>query len=314
MLVNLKQSLWAEKYRPQVIDECVIPEKIKQTFENFVIAQNCPNIMVHSQMGGTGKTTALKALCKQLDLEYLFINSSESRSIDILRNDITSFVSTASLEGRNKAVIFDEFDSSLSTTQNALRGFVEQYSKVKFFFSCNYIDKIIQPLQSRCTVISYDWNKDDHKFLKNKFFSRVKDILTHEQIDFKKEVVVELINQHFPDFRRVINELQKYSITGNIDEGLLNYSAELNLGKLFNALKDKNFTAVREFLETNDNMNYELFFKSFYKELREVADPRCLPQCILILGNYMHRHAIVIDKNINCLCAMIEILGEIKFK
>lgn len=204
--------------------------------------------------------------------------------------------------------------NSQAITQNALRSFIEQYSKVKFFFSCNYIDKIIQPLQSRCTLISYDWNKDDHKYLKNKFFARVKDILNHEQIEFNKEVIVELINQHFPDFRRVINELQKYSITGKIDEGLLTYSAELNLTKLFNALRDKNFTAVREFLETNDNLNYELFYKSFYKELRDVADVKCLPQCILILGNYLHRHQLVLDKQINCLCCLIEILAEIKFK
>ena len=314
MLVNLKEKIWNEKYRPQIIEDCIIPETLKKNFENFVIAQDCPNLMLHSQIGGTGKTTVLKALCHQLDFEYLFINASEQRSIDVLRNEITQFVSTLSLEGRNKAVLFDEFDNSQQITQNALRSFIEQYSKVRFFFSCNYIDKIIQPLQSRCTVISYDWKKEDEKYLKNKFFNRVKQILINEKIEFKKDVVVELIQQHFPDFRRIINELQKYSITGVIDEGLLSYSAELNLKVLFDALKEKNFTKVREFIETNDNLNYELFYKNFKKELKEIADVKCIPQCILILGNYMHRHSTVLDKSINALCCMIEVMSEIKFK
>lgn len=463
MKINLKENIWNEKYRPSRIEDCILPEPIKRNFENFVIAGNCPNLMLSSVSGGTGKTSLAKALINELDLEYLFINASEQRSIDVLRNEVTQFVSTISLEGRNKAVLFDEFcleeneeietglmgDSgfvrlkdfikevfypivslnletmekeadygqiisdreeevyeveledgrkilvtkehpffavqglynnsfeeksinsglseedyiltinveetktdnvkiksikklgkrtvrnlvvyknhnfitrngivthncnSLPTTQNALRGFIEQYSRVKFFFSCNFLDKIIQPLQSRCTVISFDWPKSDVKYLKTKFYGKVKQILEAEGVSFKKEVVVELINRYFPDFRRIINELQKYSITGTIDEGLLVYSKELDLNEVFKALKDKNFTEIRKWTEINDGMNYEMFYKNFYKELKEVVDVACLPKLILILGEYGFRHSTHLDKQINTLCLLTEIMSEIKFK
>lgn len=471
MRVNLKEKIWVEKYRPQTIEDCILPEAVKKNLENFVIAGDCPNLMFSSTSGGSGKcldpdekieircsdelfekfnsvkgkkelivslaelfnvflmnrfpynelksleekvyiktpendwvpikglikkqdeklklsfgnnltsficgkkhivlsskglvfaedsedvfnihlwsftkivskedvgygdvfdisienphlyvtpngfvhhnTTCIKALCNQLDLEYLFINSSEQRSIDVLRQDVTAFVSTLSLEGRKKAVVFDEFCNSLQTTQNALRGFIEQYSSVKFFFSCNFIDKIIQPLQSRCSVLDFNWPKEDTKYLKTKFFGRVKQILENENISFKKEVVVELINRYFPDFRRVINELQKYSITGVIDEGLLSYSKELDLNDLFSAIQEKKFNTVREWAESNSDMNYEIFYRNFYKELKTLVEPSCLPAIILILGQYQFRHSSVMDKNINLLCCLVEILSEVKFK
>jgi DNA polymerase III delta prime subunit len=314
MLVNLREKIWVEKYRPQVIEDCILPEAVKKNLENFVIAGDCPNLMLTSVSGGVGKTTIAKALCNQLDLEYLFINSSEQRSIEVLRQDVTAFVSTLSLEGRSKAVIFDESDSMLHTTQSALRGFIEQYSKVKFFFSCNFIDKMLPPLLSRCSVIDFNWPKEDTKYLKTKFFGRVKQILENENISFKKEVVVELINRYFPDFRRVINELQKYSITGVIDEGLLSYSKELDLNDLFTAIQEKKFNTVREWAESNSDMNYEIFYRNFYKEMKTLVEPSCLPAIILILGQYQFRHSSVMDKNINLLCCLVEILSEVKFK
>ena len=311
--MNIKEKFWNEKYRPQTIAECILPNSVKKTFEDYLIAGNCTNLMLHSTSGGTGKTTILKALANELDYELLFINASEQRSIDILRNDVTQFVSTLSIDGRNKAVLFDEFCNSQAITQNALRGFIEQYSKVKFFFSCNYIDKIIPQLLSRCTVIPFNWKADD-KNLKTNFFKRIKYILETEQVPFNKDVVVELINRYFPDFRRIVNELQTYSITGSIDEGLLNYTKELDLADLFESIKKKNFTDVRQWVEVNDSMSYELFYKNFYKELKLLAADSCLPNMILLIGQYQFRHNSVMDKQINTLAFLIEVMAEIKFK
>ena len=311
--MNIKEKIWNEKYRPKIIQDCVLPDAVKKTFEDYLLAGNCTNLMLHSTSGGSGKTTVAKALCNELDYELLFINASEQRSIDVLRNDVTQFVSTLSIDGRNKAVLFDEFCNSQAITQNALRGFIEQYSKVKFFFSCNYIDKIIPQLLSRCTVISFNWNKDD-KALKTNFFKRIKYILEQENVPFKKEVVVELINRYFPDFRRVVNELQTYSITGTIDEGLLNYTKELDLGLLFEHIRKKNFTEVRQWVEVNDSMSYELFYKNFYKELKQLVSDSCLPTIILLMGQYQFRHNTVMDKQINTLAFLIEVMSEIKFR
>ena len=311
---NLSEMLWNERFRPKTIEECILPLPLKSTFQNFILAGQCPNIMIHSSSGGTGKTTVLRALCNELDLEYLFVNASEQRSLDIIRNDVTQFVSTMSLDGRRKAVIFDECDSQTQLAQQALRSFIEQYSHIRFFFSCNFVDKIIQPLQSRCTVVSFDWPSEDHKILKNHFYTRIKKILTEECIEFKKEIVVELIRRFFPDFRRIINELQKHSITGKIDEGILVYSKEFDFSELLSILKNKKFTDLRKWVELNETLNYELFYRNFYKELSEFVSPACLPTLILILGKYMFQHSQVYDKQINLLCCLIEIMSEIIVK
>lgn len=453
---SLSETLWNERFRPKKITECILPAPLKTTLENFIVANQCPNLMVHSSSGGTGKTTVLRALCNELDLEYLFINASEQRSIDVIRTDVTQFVSTLSLEGRKKAVIFDEClweeeeivigtvdnketlalknfelnkqypivsynmetheeendigsivsdrsaevfhilfedtrqiivtenhpffvyqeggqfiekslqdglnrddfilsnhtlghsliriqsvtslgvhpvrnlrvlknhnfftksgilthncDSQTQIAQQALRSFIEQYSHVRFFFSCNFIDKIIQPLQSRCTVISFDWPPADHKYLKNQFYNRIKEILILENITFNRDVVVELIGRFFPDFRRIINELQKHSITGTIDEGVLVYSKEFDLVEIIDILKSKKFQELRKWVETNETLNYEMFYRNFYKEISKVASPKCLPSIILILGRYMYQHTSVYDKQINLLCCLIEVMAEL---
>lgn len=309
-----KDSIWVEKYRPPNIEQCILPQHIKNNLEQFVIHKNIPNIMIHSIVGGSGKTTVVRALANQLDYETLFINASEQRGIDVLRNDITQFVSTVSIDGRNKCVIFDEFDNCTLITQSALRNFIEQFSNVRFFFTCNYLDRVIQPLQSRCTVLSFDWPQESIKPLKNLFYKRVIYILQQEKVSYKKEVIVEIIQRFFPDFRRIINELQRYSITGIIDEGLLSFSKEIELDSLILKIKNKNFTEVRCWVEEANVCNYEMFFNKLYEKLKEVLVPTSLPPCILVLASYQYKHAFVLDKQINILALLIEIMQEAKFK
>lgn len=310
-----KDSIWVEKYRPQTIEECILPPELKHNLEQFVIHnKNIPNLMIHSITGGSGKTTTVRALANQLNYETLFINSSEQRGIDVLRNDMTQFVSTVSLEGKNKCVILDEFDNCTITTQSALRNFIEQFSNVRFFFTCNYLERVLQPLQSRCTVLSFNWPSDSIKQLKNLFYKRVIYILEQENIQFNKTVIVELIQRYFPDFRRIINELQRYSISGIIDEGLLTFSKEIELDELMLKIKNKNFTEVRCWVEESNICNYELFYANLYKKLKEVLVPVTLPPCILLLASYQYKHNFVLDKQINLLALLIEIMSEVQFK
>lgn len=313
--MSLKDSIWVEKYRPQKIEDCILPDEIKQNLEQFVKYEKIPNIMIHSTIGGSGKTTAVLALAKQLDYEILFINASEQRGIDVLRTDITQFVSTLSLEGRTKCVVLDEFDNCTITTQSALRNFLEQFAHVRFFFTCNFIDKVLQPLQSRCVVLSFNWPKDLHKDLKRKFYNRLFYILEQEGIQFNKTVLVELIQTYFPDFRRIINELQRYSITGKIDEGLLAFAKkEEDVSFLIQQLKEKKFTEVRKWVEESSISNYDQFFKTIYEALKEHVQPASLPPCILLLASYAYKHAFVLDKQLNILALLIELMQEAKFK
>lgn len=309
-----RDSIWVEKYRPKTIQECILPDELHQNLLQFVEFGKVPNLMIHSTLGGSGKTTSVRALADQLNYETLFINASEQRGIDVLRTDITQFVSTVSLEGRSKCVIFDEFCNSLPTTQNALRGFLEQFSHVRFFFTCNFIDKVLQPLQSRCTILNYNWPKECHRELKNKFFQRIKFILQSEGVGFNKDVVKELIQRYFPDFRRIINELQRYSVTGTIDEGLLTFSKEMNLDELLTFIKDKKFTEMRKWVEESSISQYEVFFKQLYENLIEKVKPNSLPACVLLLASYQYKHAFVVDKQINTLALLTELMQEAQFK
>jgi DNA polymerase III delta prime subunit len=315
-MIFSKSSLWVEKYRPPTIEQCIMPKAIKTTLEQFIISGRIPNLMLYSTTPGSGKTTTVKALAEQLEFEILFINSSEQRGIDILRNDITQFVSTLSLEGRKKCVIFDEFDNSTSTTQSALRGFIEQYSDIHFFFTCNYIDKVLPALVSRCTAISFSWPKEEEKGLKVLFYKRVKEILTNENIKFNKQVLAQVINAFFPDFRRTINELQLYSISGNVDEGMLSFTKTMDLSDLLKQMKLKQFTEVRRWVEESNITNYDLFFAKFYTELKEVIDHTTLPPCIILLADRQYKSAFMHDalKQVNVIALLVEIMQEAKFK
>ena len=309
-----RDSIWVEKYRPKTISECILPSEIQTNLQQFVEHGKIPNLMIHSTFGGSGKTTSVRALSEQLDYETLFINSSEQRGIETLRVDITQFVSTISLEGRNKCVILDEFDNCTMFTQSALRNFIEQFSHVRFFFTCNFLDKVLQPLQSRCTVLNYNWPKESHRDLKNKFFQRIKFILQTEGIEFNRDVVKELINRYFPDFRRTINELQRYSITGVIDEGLLTFAKEINIEEVLEYIKEKKFTEMRRWVEESSISQYEVFFKQLYEHLVNKVVSSSLPGCILLLASYQYKHAFVIDKQINLLALLTELMQETRFK
>ena len=312
-LSRLNETIWNEKYRPTRVEDCIFPEAIKQNFIDFVQNNEFPNLMLHSVTGGSGKTTVLKALMNELNFEFLFIDASFNRSIDVLREDVNEFTTLASMEGRRKAVLFDECDQMKSDVQHALRAFIERNTKTRFLFTCNYIEKIIPQLQSRCTVISFDWPKSEERLLKNNIFKRIKFILDNENIPFNKDVVIELINKYYPDFRRMINELQRYSISGNIDEGLLAVSSELDLDVVFSILKNKKYVDLLKWVELNEHMNYELFYRKFYLESRTILDINILPTIILILGSYIVKHSQVFDKSINLLCFLTEVMKIARF-
>lgn len=312
---NKGEFLWVEKYRPNTIDECIFPESIKQTFKDFVSAGELQTLLL-SGSAGVGKTTIAKALCNEIGAEYLFINSSnEGRSIDILRTDIQRFASTVSLTDSKKVVILDEADGlNPSSVQPALRAFIEEFSSnCRFIFTCNYKNKLIEPLHSRCTVIDFKINSKDKADMASQFFKRTIKILKNENVEYDQKVVAELITKHFPDFRRVLNELQRYSVSGKIDSGIfVNVSQDSYKDLLIN-LKEKNFTAVRKWVANSDS-DVSSIFQHLYDNAINILEASSIPQLIIIMAEYQYKSAFVANQEINLMAAMTEIMSSCRFK
>jgi len=309
------EFIWTEKYRPQTIDECVLPSTIKQSFKDYIVQGQLPNFLL-TGTAGIGKTTVAKALCNEIGAEYLFINGSdEGRSIDILRTTIRGFASTVSLTDSKKVVIIDEADyMNAQTIQPALRSFIEEFSaNCRFIFTCNFKNRIIEPLHSRCAVIDFKIDSKDKQELAGTFFKRAINILKQEGIEYDPKVVAELVTKHFPDFRRVLNELQRYSVSGKIDSGILVNINKESFKDLIGNLKDKNFTEVRKWVAKNSDGEPSYIFRELYDSASEHMVQSTIPQLVLIIAEYQYRNAFIADAEINLMAAMTEIMIQCKF-
>jgi DNA polymerase III delta prime subunit len=313
LTTNEDEFLWSQKYRPSKIDECILPEKMKSMFKDIVSKGEIPNLLL-SGIQGSGKTTAAWALCNELDADVLFINSSLENGIETLRVKIEQFASTVSFGDGKKIIILDESDATTSAFQNALRAQIETFSSnCRFILTCNTKSKLSAPLHSRLVNVDYVVDKDEKQALAAKFFKRTTEILKQEQIEFDPKVVAEVVTKHFPDFRKILNELQRYSVSGKIDTGILiNQSAD-SYKELVAFLKAKNFTEVRKWVGTNDTDSVALF-RDFYENSSMYFEPQSIPQLILILADYQHKAAFVADAELNIMASMVEIMSSCVFK
>jgi DNA polymerase III delta prime subunit len=309
------EYLWVERYRPKTIDECILPKNLKETFKQFVQSGELPNFLFCGT-AGVGKTTVAKALCNEIGAEYLLINGSEESGIDILRTKIKSFASTVSLTDAKKVVILDEADYlNPNSTQPALRGFIEEFSNnCRFIFTCNYKNRIIEPLHSRCSVIDFKIENAEKAEIAGAFFKRTMGILKAENIEADQKVVAELVTKHFPDWRRVLNELQRYSVSGKIDSGILVNMTEDSFKELVKNLKEKNFTEVRKWVAKNGDSETINIFKQLYDTASVNMEAASIPQLVLILADYQYKAAFVADHELNLMAALTEVMAQCKMK
>ena len=309
-----KDILWVERYRPSTIDDLILPVSIKTTFQEIVSQDKIPNLIL-SGSPGTGKTSAAIVLCKELDCDYITINGSdEGRLIETLRNKLTQYCSSVSMSGGRKVVIIDEADyMTPDSVQPAMRGFIEKFSSnCSFIFTCNFKNRIIEPIHSRCAVI--DYSATDPRQMAGEFLARCNFILKENEIGFEEPVVAELIMKHFPDFRRVLNELQRYSVSGNIDSGILLNISDANMNELAEALKTKNFKEVRSWVVNNLDNDPQKVYRKIYDKLYEKCDPSSIPAIILNIAEYQYKSAFVGDQEINLMACLVEIMSNAKFK
>ena len=307
--------LWVEKYRPKTVKDCILPKILKDTFQEFVKDKHIPNLIL-SGSAGTGKTTIAKAMVEQIGSTWMMINGSEESGIDVLRTKIKNFASTVSLEGGRKYIILDEADYlNPQSTQPALRGFMEEFHKnCGFILTCNYKNRLIDPLQSRCSNIDFTIRNGERVKLADKFYKRVLDILKNEKIQFNPPAVAELITAHFPDWRRVLNELQRYSASGQIDAGILINISNENIKELMSFVKKKEFTNVRKWIVNNLDNDANRIFRTIYDSLYDTIDHSTIPHAVVILGDYQYKSAFVADQEINLLACMTELMSQVKFK
>ena len=311
----METFLWVEQYRPKTVDDCILPQSLKNTFKEFVESGNIPNIIL-SGGPGVGKTTIAKAVLDEIGATYMMINGSEESGIDVLRTKIKNFASTVSLEGGRKYLILDEADYlNPQSTQPALRGFMEEFHKnCGFILTCNYKNRLIEPLHSRCSVIDFTIPKSEKPNLAMDFMKRVVGILQDENVEYDKKVLIEVIQRHFPDWRRILNELQRYSVSGRIDAGILVDMAEINIKELMKFMKEKEFSNVRRWVGNNLDMDAVRLYRSVYDSLYTFLDHSSIPHAVCILAEYQHRGAFAADQEINTLACFTEMMARCKFK
>jgi DNA polymerase III delta prime subunit len=313
---NDNQFLWVEKYRPKTIDECILPANLKQTFKDYVAQGQLPHMLLCGT-AGVGKTTIAKALCNEIGAEYIILNGSDTGGhIDTLRTVIKGFATTVSLTDSKKVVILDEADYlQANSTQPALRNYMEEFSaNCRFIFTCNYKNKIIEPLHSRCAVVEFKIEGKDKQTLAAQFFKRATQILKQEGVEFDPKVVAELVTKHFPDWRRVLNELQRYSVSGKIDSGILINLSQDSFKDLINNMKERNFTEVRKWVAKNSDADTTALFRDLYDNANDYVEASTIPNLILILAEYQYKAAFVADHELNIMAAMTEVMVQCKFK
>jgi len=310
----MEQVLWVEKYRPQTVSECILPEELKSTFQQFVDKKHIPNLLL-SGGPGIGKTSVAKAILNELGCDYIVINGSMKGNIDTLRTDIQNFASAMSLTGGRKYVILDEADYlNPQSTQPALRNFMEEFSaNCGFILTCNYRNRIIDPLHSRCAVIEVDIPSKEKPQIAAELFKRVKNILQQNNVEYDEKVVAEVIKKHFPDFRRVLNQLQRYSVSGRIDSGLLAAVSDVSIVQLVEYLKDKNFTKMRSWVGENLDNDPQAIFRKLYDSSNKHVKDEFIPKLVMILADYQYKAAFVADPEVNLVACLTEIMIDVDF-
>ena len=311
----MQEFLWVEKYRPNRLEDCILPDELKNTFQQFINQQNIPNLLL-SGSAGVGKTTVAKAMLEELGADYIVVNGSLHGNIDTLRTEIMNFATTVSFSEGRKYVILDEADYlNPQSTQPALRNFMEEYSKnCGFILTCNFKNRIIEPLQSRCSVIDFLFPKKLAPSLAGSFFTRVKTILDQEEVKYDEKVLAEIIQRHFPDWRRVLNELQRYSVSGIIDVGILSNSSQNAFKSLISLLKGKQFSDMRKWVAQNIDSDPTSIMRQLYDSSSEVIKASSIPQLVLLIGEYQYKSAFVADQEVNLVAFLTQVMADVEFK
>ncbi len=309
----MEHLLWTEKYRPKTIEDCILPERLKLPFQEYVNQRNIPNLLLAGG-AGVGKTTVAKALCNEVGCDYIVINGSDESGIDTFRTKIKNYASSMSLTGGRKVIIIDEADYlNPNSTQPALRNAIEEFaSNCSFIFTCNYKNRIIEPLHSRCAVIEFSLKNGEKAKMASAFFKRIQSVLQSESVDYDDKVIAELIKKHFPDFRRVINELQRYSQFGKIDTGVLAQIGDVSISEVVKFIRDKDFGSIRKWVATND-VDSNTLYRKLYDSMYDLMKPQSIPQAVLILADYQYKAAFVADQEINTVACLTEIMVNCEF-
>lgn len=310
----MSEVLWVEKYRPRTIADCILPDEYKATFQSYVDRKEIPHLLLCGSPG-TGKTTVARALCDEIGCDYLFINGSDESGIDTFRTKIKNYASSVSLGGGKKVVIIDEADYlNANSVQPAMRGAMEEFAhNCTFILTCNYKNRIIEPLHSRCAVIEFKLRKEDKPKMATAFMKRASEILTAEKVPFDKAVLAEVVKKYFPDYRRVLNELQRYSVSGKIDSGILVSVADVSLSELIKALKEQNFGAMRKWVAENGSDDPARIYRKIYDALYDTVDKSTIPNAVVILARYSYQHAFCADAELNLVACLTELMCEVKF-
>lgn len=311
----MSEFLFVEKYRPHKIEECILPERLKKVFQEYVKDENIPNLMLTGS-AGCGKTTVAKAMCEEIGLNHLFINSSDERGIDTLRTKIKGYASTVSLTGGRKVIILDEADYLTPEAQAGLRGAIEEFSEnCSFIFTCNFKARLIDALHSRCSVVDFSLKGDEKAKMAMQMFKRLATILQQEEIEYDKTVLAKIVERYFPDYRRTLNELQRYATSGRIDTGVLaQMDSVRKLDDLIKSLKEKDFSTMRKWVVNNSDVDISHIFKSVYDGLAEYLKPDTIPAAVVTLAKYQYQSAFVADQELNLVACLTEIMVECEFK
>ena len=309
----MEHLLWTEKYRPKKIEDCILPERLKKPFQEYVNQSNIPNLLLAGG-AGVGKTTVAKAMCEEIGCDYMVINGSDESGIDTFRTKIKNYASSMSLSGGRKVIIIDEADYlNPNSTQPALRNAIEEFAiNCSFIFTCNYKTRIIEPLHSRCAVIDFGLKNDEKASMASQFFKRLQGVLETEKVEFDDKVIAELVKKHFPDFRRVLNELQRYSQFGKIDVGILAQIGNVQLQEIVKHIKAKDFGAIRKWVATSD-LDANGVFRQIYDSLYDFMKPHSIPQAVLIIADYQYKNAFVADTEINLVACLTELMANCEY-
>jgi DNA polymerase III delta prime subunit len=310
----MEHLLWTEKYRPQTIEECILPERLKTPFQEYVNQKTIPNLLLHGG-AGVGKTTVAKAMCNEIGCDFMVINGSDESGIDTFRVKIKNYASSMSFAGGRKVIIIDEADYlNPNSTQPALRNAIEEFAgNCSFIFTCNYKNRIIEPLHSRCAVIDFGLKNGEKVKMATQFHKRIEHVLQSEKVDYEKPVVAELIKKHFPDFRRVINELQRYAQLGKIDVGILSQIGDISISQIVKHLKEKDFGSIRKWVASTE-IDSTALFRKIYDGLYDSLKPQSIPKAVLILADYQYKQAFVADQEINMVACLTELMVECDFQ
>ncbi len=309
----MEHLLWTEKYRPKKIEDCILPERLKKPFQEYVNQGNIPNLLLAGG-AGVGKTTVAKAMCEEIGCDYMVINGSDESGIDTFRTKIKNYASSMSLSGGRKVIIIDEADYlNPNSTQPALRNAIEEFAvNCSFIFTCNYKTRIIEPLHSRCAVVDFGLKNDEKASMASQFFKRLQSVLQSEKVEYDDKVIAELVKKHFPDFRRVLNELQRYSQFGKIDTGILAQIGNIQLQEIVKHIKAKDFGAIRKWVATSD-LDANSVFRQIYDSLYDFMKPHSIPQAVLIIADYQYKNAFVADTEINLVACLTELMANCEY-